>query len=128
METFASWFGIAIGVFALWALARHDWLRLTRKSQTVTAEIVDHHETRDEGRPMFAPIYRFLENGRSYDVVDAVLKNRRTPPIGTKRILVFPQGHPELARPPRWLMWIAVYLFLAIAIGMLAAHLLGWPK
>ena len=46
-------------------------------------------------------------------------------PLGAMVELTYPAGRPDLARPPRPLMWVAVYLLLAGMVAMLAASALG---
>ena len=39
--------------------------------------------------------------------------------------LAYPVGRPDLARPPRPLLWLFVYGFLIVSLGLLIAKLLG---
>jgi hypothetical protein len=124
-----AWFlygGIALCLFALWAIARHDWLRLTRPSRRVLAEVVGHHVVDDGDGRSFAARYRFHDGLGEQMVTDPVALNSPRPPIGTIVELAYPDGYPELARPPRTLTWLLIYAGLLYGMGVLAAKSLGF--
>lgn len=124
-----AWFlygGMALCLFSLWAIARHDRLRLTRPMRRGLGEVVGHRIGREDGQATYAPIYRFTAEDGVHEVVDPVFSSRKQPDLGTRRELAWPQGHPELARPPRPLLWAAVYLFLGVLFAVLAAKALGY--
>lgn len=126
MESYFLWAGIALCLFSLWAIARHDWLRLIRPMRRVEGEVIRHATARDDGRLTYAAVYAFtIEDGR-HEATDAVWSLRPEPPLGTRRILAFPEGRPDLARPPRPWLWIAIYAVLAYLLAVLAARVLGW--
>lgn len=74
----------------------------------------------------YAPVLRFVFEGREHEVVDAVYSARRTPGEGTQMEVCWPEGRPDLARPPRLAMWVAVYALLAGMAGLLTGLGLGW--
>ncbi|MBU6267777.1 MAG: hypothetical protein KGN34_09570 [Sphingomonadales bacterium] len=123
------WFignGIALCLFALWAIGRRDWVRLTRPSRRVNGLVSGHRSKRDEGEISYAAIYRFTAEDGPHEVVDASYGTLRDPPVGTVRELVYPEGRPDLAQPPRVALWITVYALLLAMLGMLVAKALGW--
>ena len=117
--------GIALCLFSLWAIARHDWLRLTRPSRRVTAQISGHLSQFDDGSYSYAAIFTFADDGREHEVVDAAYHPTPRLPPGTMAELTFPAGYPELARPPRPLLWVGVYALLLGMLAILAAKALG---
>lgn len=125
------WFtggGVALCLFALWAIGRYDWLRLTRPTRRVTGEVIGYNAGITSGRRTYAPIYRFADEAGVHEVIDALFASTRNPPLGSTRELTYPEGHPQLARPPRPLMWVTVYLGFVGLTGMLAAKALdGLP-
>ncbi|MDE2595396.1 MAG: hypothetical protein KGL44_00815 [Sphingomonadales bacterium] len=126
MEYYFVYGGIALCLFSLWAIGRHDWLRLSSLSRSVTARVTGHREHYDDGARNWAAIYRFSAEGSEHEVIDSVYGSTRSPPEGTEVRLTFPVGHPELARPPRPLMWLGVYGVLLFLLGMLTAKAMGW--
>ncbi len=126
MKLYFLWAGITLCLFSLWALARHDWLRLTRPSLRVLATICGHRSTLDEGHRNYAALFRFSAEGAEHEVADSLYSPTRTFAVGTIMELVYPEGRPELARPPRLLMWIAVYGVLIGLGSVLAAKMMGW--
>jgi hypothetical protein len=123
-----DWFhlaGIALCLFALWAIARHDWLRLTRPSRRVLGEVSGHRKTIDGDGSNWAAVYRFQSEDGPHEVIDQVLSASPSPPLGAMQELTYPAGHPGLARPPRPLMWGMVYLLLVVMMAMLTASWLG---
>lgn len=131
MERFILIAGIALCLFSLWALARHDWLRLTRPMRRITAEVIGHRTSRDLDDRFItrhAAIYRFCDESGEHEVVDPVYSAKAEPSVGTRRELAYPAGHPELARPPRAALWAALYLFLIVLGGLLAGKLLGFVE
>ena len=126
MERFFPLAGIALCLFSLWALARHDWLRLTRPSRRVLATVCGHRSANNEGKRNFAAIFRFSADGAEHEVTDALYSPKRTLPAGHVSELVYPEGRPDLARLPRLWLWLAVYGLLIGFIGVLCAKLMGW--
>jgi hypothetical protein len=126
VERYFLYAGIALCLFSLWAIARHDWVRLTRPSRRVLAQVTGHRTGRSDGAVNYAAIYRFSADGRDHDVTDAVYSSRPRPPLGEIVELGYPAGHPDLARPPRLLMWLAVYGLLIALLAVLGLKLMGW--
>jgi hypothetical protein len=126
MEIYFLWAGMALSLFSLWALARFDWLRLTRPSRRVMGRVTGHRSGWDDGSKNYAAIYSFSDERGVHEVIDAVYSGSPRPPVGTLRELSYPEGHPELARPPRLAMWLAVYITLLAMGGMLFAKWKGW--
>lgn len=123
------WFlgaGIALCLFSLWAVARHDWQRLIRPGRRVLARVTGHRESWENAARFYAAIYSFQDENGTHEVVDAVHASNPFPPVGTQVELTYPEGRPDLARPPRPLLWALVYLLLLFLTGMLAAKALGW--
>ncbi len=125
MESYFLIAGTALCLFSLWAIGRHDWLRLTRPSQRALGEVTGHRSSWDDNSKTYAAIYRFRDESGEHEVIDAVYRPARQPELGAIRELAYPQGHPELARPPRLWLWGGVYLLLLGLLGILAAKTLG---
>lgn len=124
-----AWFltaGIALCLFSLGVLVRRDWTRLMGIGRTVDAEVIGHRVSRDSDGTSYAATYRFSAEGKEHLVHDEVLGTRPQPPVGTRVRLSYPFGHPELARIPRPLTWLAVYGLLLFLLGMLVAKAFGW--
>jgi hypothetical protein len=126
METIFLFGGIALCLFGLGVLARHDWLRLTRPTRRVLGRVTGHRISRDSDGESFAAIYSFTAENGLQEVVDAVYHANRQPPVGTIRELAYPEGHPKLARPPRLWLWLTIYAGLTLGAGILAAKMLGF--
>lgn len=117
--------GIGLCLLGLLAMARHDWIRLTRRTRHATAEVCSHKTSRDdEGLGYFAT-YRFLDDAGSHEVTDSLRHQTPLPPLGTRVALSYPAGRPDLARPRRSLQWLSIYSFLLTMAGLLAARALG---
>ena len=126
MENFFIWAGIALCLFSLWAIARHDWLRLTRPSRRVMARVTGHRSDWSDGSKSYAAIFAFSDESGSHEVIDPVYSGSPSPDLGTLRELAYPDGRPDLARPPRPLMWVVVYGFLLVLPLVLLAQWMGW--
>lgn len=120
------WFvggGIALCLFSLWAMARHDWLRLTRPSRRVKATVSGYRSHRSADGASYCPVYRFMADGRECVVIDAVHGPRRRPETGSTVTLAYPEGRPDLARPPRPMMWTAIYGLLIVMLLLLVSNI-----
>lgn len=115
--------GLALCVFALWALVRHDRVRWTTPSRRVTARVCGHEARWFEDTRSYATRYRFTAEGAEHEVVDAVFTPTRSLAEGTSVELAYPAGRPDLARPRRAVLWPAVYGLLLVMIVLLAARL-----
>jgi hypothetical protein len=126
MEAYFLYGGMALCLFALGAIARRDWVRITSISRQVEAEVIGHRTTSDNDGTSYGAIYRFSAEGASHEVTDEVLHGTPTPPLGTRVMLSYPFGQPELAHVPRPLVWLAVYATLLFLLGMLFARTMDW--
>ncbi|WP_298190920.1 DUF3592 domain-containing protein [Novosphingobium sp.] len=126
MELYFLLAGQALCLFSLWAIARYDWVRLTRPAVRVDAEVTGYRSTWNEGARSYAPVYRFTSEGGEHEVVEAVYSGAQKPDLGTVVALRHPAGRPDLAHVPRPLMWLAVYGLLVFMDGMLLAKMMGW--
>jgi len=117
--------GIALCLFALWVTARRDWVRLIAPSRHVTGVVVRHVSHRDAHGLTYAAVYRFTVEGAEHEVTDQVYGSSRKPEPGARVALSYPAGRPDLARPPRLLLWLGVYALLIGLTGMLVAKLMG---
>lgn len=128
MRDYVIWSGVALCLFALWAIGRHDWVRLTRPRCTVTARVVGHRKVADSGGDgaSYAARLAFAVAGQAHEVTDQLAHSQRKLDVGDVVELAYPEGRPDLARPPRPLLWALVYLLLAGLAAMLAAEGL-WP-
>lgn len=126
METVFSWLGIGLLVVAIVAMLWNDRLRLMRPSVRVQGEVIGHRTGMSDGDTDYAAIYRFTADSTVHEVADGIYTAIRRPDVGTIRVLHYPQGRPDLARPPRLAFWIAVYTLLAAMAAVLFAKLVGW--
>lgn len=126
MERYFLYGGIAMCLFGLWAIGRHDWVRLTTGSRRVTAKVIGHRISDSDGAVTYAAIYRFTAEGADHDVTDQVYYATMRTEVGSSADLVFPVGRPELARLPRPWTWLMVYAALIYLGGVLVARLAGW--
>jgi hypothetical protein len=126
MENYFLWAGMALCLFSLWALARYDWLRLTRPSRRVMGRVIGHRTGWDEGSKNYAAIYAFSDESGAHEVIDSVYSGSPRPSVGTLRELAYPAGRPELARPPRLALWLSVYAMLMALAAILFAKWMGW--
>lgn len=124
-ERFFLSLGIALCLFSLWAIGRHDLLRLIRPTRRGIARVAGHRTGWDEGHRNYAAIYAFSDEGGDHEVTDPVYAPAPRPPVGSMVELAWPEGRPDLARPPRPVMWALVYLCLAGTAGLLGAKWLG---
>lgn len=113
-------------MFALWAVIRYDWLRLTSPAQRVLGEVIRHRTGIDGDGESFAAIYRFTDETGPHEVIDQVYTARLRPAVGSRIELVYPQGRPDLARPPRPMLWLFIYTMLTGMLALLIAKALGW--
>ena len=120
------WASVALCLFSLAVIARRDWLRLTLPSRRVIGRVTGHRVKRNGDGTGYSAIYAIETEGGHHEVIDEVISTTRQPPEGTLVELTHHAGHPDLAHPPRPLMWAAVYAFLAGTGGFLAALGLGW--
>lgn len=123
------WFllaGIALCLFSLWAIAQHDWLRLTRPTRRAIGEVCGHRSSNDGDGIGYAAIYRFTSESGTHEVIDTIRLHQKHPPLGTKAELVYPEGRPDLARRPQLVLWVVIYAFFLALLGLLTARLLGW--
>ena len=118
--------GQALCLFSLWVLGRRDWVRLTRPSLRVEAEVTGYRSTWNEGARSYAPVYRFASDGAEHEVVEALYSTVQKPPVGTAVSLSYPAGRPDLAQVPRPLMWLAIYGLLVVMEAMLLVKMMGW--
>ncbi|MFC0588799.1 hypothetical protein ACFFF7_05175 [Novosphingobium aquiterrae] len=126
METAIVWVAITFLAVCLLLVARSDWPRLQGIGRSVTAEVVGHRSQYHNNVRSYAPIYRFAAEGAEHEVIDQVYGGSEQPPVGTRIVLSYPVGRPDLARPPRPLLWLAVYAFLLFALGLMLAKAFGF--
>lgn len=125
MEQAILGIGISLCLFALWAMLRQDWPRLTQSSREADAVVSGHERGWDSGRPLYAMRLRFEAEGCEHQVIDQVWRRKPIPPVGTRLLVRFPVGRPEMARIPRPWMWAFVYGCVVLMGGMLVAKALG---
>lgn len=117
---------MALCLFALWAIARRDWVRWRSPSRAAMGEVIGHRVLRDGDGASYSPIYRFRAEGAAHEVTDEVYHASPSPPPGTRATLVYPLGRPDLARVPRPWLWRAIYGLLAALLALLLARAMGW--
>lgn len=127
--------GLALCLAALWfvigrirAGGSGDWT-------TVSAEVVSHVSAIDNvdsgdgsvsrEQQVFAAVYRFSHDGQDYTVTDKVAREKPTPPAGTRVDLIFPNGQPDKAQPPRKALMIVFAVVLVVFSVLLLLAALG---
>lgn len=125
MELVILWSAVGLVVFALWAIARHDWVRLTRGSVKVKAKVIGHRAISDDGQKSYSARFAFDVAGQSIEVVDKRLLTQRSPAVGSDVWLNYPKGRPDLARVPRPATWAFVYAMLLGMLTLLIFRLSG---
>jgi hypothetical protein len=126
MEAVFNWLAIALLGIVLAAMLWTDRLRLLRPSVRVQGEVIGHRSGVSDGDTDYAAIYRFTEGGVQHEVADGLYTAIRRPDVGTRLTLHYPQGRPDLARPPRLAFWIMVYGLILGMAALLVAKMLGW--
>ena len=104
----------------------NDRLRLMRPSVRVQGEVIGHRTGMSDGDTDYAAIYRFTADGTVHEVADGIYTAMRRPDVGTMRALHYPEGRPDLARPPRLAFWFLIYALLGGMAALLFAKLQGW--
>lgn len=125
MEQAILYAGMTLCLFSLWAIARHDWVRIGSPGRLVEARVSGHRTQRDDNGVSYAATYAFAAEGAEHEVTDQVYHRRPHPAEGERVMLSYPFGRPELAHVPRPLMWLAVYALLLTLFGVLLAKALG---
>ncbi|MBV1690464.1 hypothetical protein KRR38_22965 [Novosphingobium sp. G106] len=125
METAILLTGLFLCLVTLWLLGRHDWVRLTRARRRVTASVTGHRVTRDDATS-YSAIYAFTDESGRHEVTDAVYEATPRPPIGAVCELVYPAGRPDLARPPRLVLWLCVYAVCSGCAVAIVARMAGY--
>ncbi|MBS0481852.1 MAG: hypothetical protein JSR96_06790 [Proteobacteria bacterium] len=120
-----TWIAAAFVGLCLFLMARPDWIRLQTMSRRVTARVTGHRSQIHNNVRSYAAIYAFDAEGQRHEVTDQVYGGREYPPVGTQVTLSYPVGRPDLARPPRPLMWLLVYGALLTMLALLIARLMG---
>ncbi|MCW1383283.1 DUF3592 domain-containing protein [Novosphingobium sp. KCTC 2891] len=118
--------GLALCLFSLWALLRHDVRRLIAPAREARAVVVGHVANWDDGERTYAARLRFQADEQVHEVTDQRLRRQPLPPEGAAVIVRFPAGRPDLARIPHPWMWAWVYAAVTMMAVMLLARLLGW--
>jgi hypothetical protein len=125
METAILSAGLFLCLACLWLLGRRDWLRLTRPRRRATGRVTGHRVSHDDGTS-YSAIYAFTDESGRHEVIDAVYEPTPRPPVGTMLELVYPEGRPDLARPPRPFLWLFVYAVCGGCAAAIIARMLGY--
>lgn len=125
METAILSVGLFLCLACLWLLGRRDWLRLARPRRQVTARVTGHRVSHDDGTS-YSAIYAFTDESGRHEVIDAVYEPAPRPPVGAVCELTYPEGRPDLARPPRPILWLIVYAVSGGCAGAIVARMLGY--
>lgn len=125
METVILSVGLFLCLACLWLLGRRDWLRIARPSRRVTASVTGHRVSHDDGTS-YSAIYAFTDESGGHEVIDAIYEPVPRPPVGTICELVYPEGHPDLARPPRLAFWLGVYAVCGGGAAAILARMFGY--
>ena len=117
--------GIALCAFSLWAMARHDLLRLLRPGRRVMAQVTGHRCGFSDSTKIYAAIYAFSDETGRHEAIDQVYSGAPRPAVGTLIEVTYPEGRPDLARPPRPLLWWVVYGAIGYGMAVLVAKAAG---
>lgn len=126
METAIVYVTTAFIGLVLVLVLRKDLPRWRGMRREALGEVIGHRSSIHNGARSFAAIYRFTAEGGAHEVIDQVYSGKPYPPVGTVVPLTYPFGRPDLARPPRPLLWLFVYAILLFMLGMLVAKAMGW--
>jgi hypothetical protein len=118
--------GIALLLFVLAVLLWRDWPRLTRSLRRAQGEVCSHRKSDGVDGVSYAAVYRFTAEDGPHEVIDPVYGHSPRPPLGTRVELTYPEGRPDLARPPRPLLWGMLYLIVLGTLAQLIAIWFGW--
>jgi hypothetical protein len=108
-------------------VARDDIRRIRGTRHQVHAQVVDHAGHLHTGVHSYSAVYEFVdETGASHRATDEVRTGTPYPALGTSVILVYPAGHPILARRHRPGLRIFVYAVLIGFFVMSFGLATGW--
>ena len=119
------WTGTALVVFSLWAISRHDVLRIMRTSFKVKARVVGHRTIWEDGQKLYSARFAFDVDGHSVEVVDQMQNSTPRPSLGSEVWLHYPRGRPDLARIARPVTWTLVYLALGATLAVMIYEMQG---
>ncbi|MEQ1497286.1 MAG: hypothetical protein ABL914_01380 [Novosphingobium sp.] len=126
MEAAIVYLCIAFIITTLALVLRSDLPRWRGLNRETLAEVIGHRSSFHNNAKSFAAIYRFTAEGGIHEVIDQVYSGTPHPPLGTIVPLGYPFGRPDLARPPRPLLWLFIYAVLVFLLAMLVAKAIGW--
>jgi hypothetical protein len=126
MERFVLFAAMALCGFAFWALARNDLIRLVRPARRVQARVSGHRESWSDAARTYAAVYAFSDEHGEHQVTDPVYSSGKLRQVGDLVELTYPAGRPDLARPPRPLLWLVVYAALGYGLAVLIGKASGW--
>lgn len=112
----------APAIYALWAVARIDLLRLVQGARFVRGTVV-RHELGSDG---FTPIYQFDDGQGPREARGTTAHVNPQPPVGSSTALTYPRRRPDLARPPQNFARFILYAALIAWIGLFTDLLFNW--
>lgn len=132
MDSLAYLAVLVLCLAALWYLVERIRARPGKGWSNVTAEVAGHVSALDNvesgdgsisrQETVYAAVYRFSHDGREFQVTDNVAREKPTPAVGSRVELLFPNGQPEKAQPPRkWLMIVLAGVLVVFSILLLMA-------
>jgi hypothetical protein len=119
MEGAILWSGTALVVFSLWAISRHDVVRIMRASVKVKARVAGYRTIWEDGQKSYSARFAFDVDGHRVEVIDQMLNSTPRPSLGSEVWLHYPRGRPDLARIARPATWAFVYLALGAMLAIM---------
>lgn len=117
--------GIALGFYILWKTSQVDLLRIVKGSRRARGTVVRHLFQDGDG---YVPVYGFSDGASRHEVRGFFASITPRPAIGAPVMLIYPAGHPLLARPPqpfqKAMFYSASFAWIALFYELLTGNLL----
>jgi len=135
MDSLVYLAGLGFCLTVLWFVVGRIRAQRGNDWSIVTAQVVGHvcavdnvesgdgSVSREE--EVFAASYRFVYEGKEFQVTDNVAREKPTPPVGSLVELCFPRGQPERAQPPRRLLLMVLAVVLVVFSILLSMAAIG---
>lgn len=127
MESVVLWSALGFTALVAVALLARDLRFVIGPRRRAEGVVVGHERLHEDGSVVHTAVFAFTDHrGQDHQVVDTILAARRRPPVATRLMLVYPEAKPGLARVPRPLLRLMIYLVVGYLLGILVARIAGW--
>lgn len=117
--------GIAAGLYVLWKTSQADLLRMVKGSRQAQGTVVRHLFEDGDG---YVPVYVFSDGVARHEVRGFSTSITPNPAVGSPVTLIWPAGHPMLARTPqpfqKTMYYGASAAWIALCYELLTGNLL----